>query len=351
MTTIKIKTSREYDVHIGKGLLHNAASMIDSATKFQTAVIVTDEITNNLHAHALEMSLSNENRDFIKFVIPGGEQSKSSEVYIELLEFLASNQITRSDCIVALGGGVVGDLTGFVAATYLRGIPFVQIPTTLLSAVDSSVGGKTAINLKSGKNLAGAFYQPNLVICDISTLETLSEREFINGCAEVIKYGFIADQGLISILEESGLEFDREQIIARCVENKQKIVASDEFDKGVRQLLNLGHTIGHAIEKCSKFEIPHGFAVATGMAIVAKASAKSGYCSKETKDRIISLIEKFKLPTTTQFTASELYSYCVYDKKRSGKNLTIVLPKLDGESILKTIKISELKDFIEKGLN
>ena len=218
---------------------------------------------------------------------------------MELLNFLAENKLTRSDALIALGGGVVGDLTGFAAATYLRGIDYIQIPTTLLAAVDSSVGGKTAIDLPSGKNLVGAFYQPKLVLCDTDTLNTLPEDIFRDGCAEVIKYGVLYDAELFAHLDESGLSFDREAVIARCVELKRDVVAEDEFDRGKRQKLNLGHTIGHGIEACSGYGISHGKAVAMGMTIITKTPAKKKntsltYAKMETYISLLEDAEKYQ---------------------------------------------------------
>jgi 3-dehydroquinate synthase len=219
-----------------------------------------------------------------------GEKSKNSVTYINLLNFLAENHITRTDALLALGGGVVGDLTGFAAATFLRGIKFIQCPTTLLAMVDSSVGGKTAIDLECGKNLAGAFYQPSVVICDITTLDTLSEKIFYDGCAEVIKYGVIASEELFEICRD-GFKDNIEEIIYRCVSIKRDIVMEDEFDTGMRQLLNFGHTIGHGIEACSKYYITHGTAVAIGMVLITKAAVKMNMCNEEVLVRLEKLIE------------------------------------------------------------
>ena len=213
--------------------------------------------------------------------------------------------MTRSDLIVALGGGVTGDLAGFAAATYLRGIRFIQIPTTLLAAVDSSVGGKTAIDLPAGKNLAGAFYQPDLVLRDTDTPATLPEDIFRDGCAEVIKYGVLYDPELFVLLEKEGPAFDRETVISRCIQHKRDVVQLDERDTGLR--MKLGHTIGHGIEKCSNYTISHGKAVAAGMAIVSRSASALGHCCGETCKRIEKVLEEFSLPITTCFSAEELF--------------------------------------------
>ena len=254
------------------------------------------------------------------------------------------------DVIIALGGGVIGDIAGFAASTYMRGIDFIQIPTTLLSMVDSSVGGKTAIDLPAGKNLLGAFYQPAMVLCDISALNTLPKDVFIDGCAEVIKYGVLYDGRLFAHLMETGLNFDRQYVISRCVELKRNVVAADEFDTGERQLLNLGHTIGHSIEKCSNFSITHGKAVAIGMAVIAKASVAAGYCPAPVYADIYNILERFSLPAKTSLTAQALMDAALSDKKRFGQAINLVLPKKIGECFLCKTPVTELKSFIEAGL-
>jgi 3-dehydroquinate synthase len=274
------------------------------------------------------------------FVFPHGEQSKSIETLASLLDFLAEHKVARSDTIAALGGGVVGDLTGFAASCYMRGIKFVQIPTTLLAMVDSSVGGKTGINLPTGKNLAGAFYQPEAVICDIDTLDTLPPDCFLDGCAEVIKYGILADRELFY----TPIRENQEDVIARCVEIKRDIVNEDEFEAGRRKLLNFGHTIGHAIEKLSGYTMAHGHAVAAGMAIIARAS---GCCDAL---EITNMLERYGLPTSTAYGAEELAQACLSDKKRAGDYITMVFPERIGLCVLKNIPVGELESLIQRGL-
>ena len=280
----------------------------------------------------------------VSYVFPAGEESKNGQIFLDLLNFLAENQLTRSDMIVALGGGVVGDLAGFAAASYLRGIRFIQVPTTLLAAVDSSVGGKTAIDLPAGKNLAGAFCQPSLVLCDTDTLNSLPTDIFRDGCAEVIKYGVLYDPKLFAHLEEKGLSFDREAVITRCVELKRDVVMEDEFDTGARMKLNLGHTVGHGVEAKSHFAISHGKAVAIGMAIVSRASA----CADT--PRIVALLEKFGLPTRTDYSADDLFTYTLSDKKRSGGTVNLIIPRAIGDCAITPTKVESLKSFIQAGL-
>lgn len=219
-----------------------------------------------LYAARLEASLTRAGFRVVTFTYPGGEHCKTLATYTALLDFLAAHRLSRSDLIVALGGGVTGDLAGFAAATYQRGIPFVQVPTTLLAAVDSSVGGKTAVNLDSGKNQVGCFYQPSLVLCDPDTLRTLPPEEYRNGCAEVIKYAVLRSAPFFDELRAQPVSAQVGHVIATCVGMKRDLVVADEFDRGSRQLLNLGHTFGHAVEACSGYTVPHGCGVAIGMA-------------------------------------------------------------------------------------
>ena len=350
MKTIHVTTSSEYDVKIGSGLLRTLGADLANVCKVGTAAIISDSNVWPLYGEAAVSALERAGYRVVNFVFPAGEAHKSGANYLSILNFLAKNQITRADCIVALGGGVVGDISGFAAATFLRGIAYIQVPTTLLAAVDSSVGGKTAIDLESGKNLAGAFYQPRLVLCDTDLLNTLPEDIFRDGCAEVIKYGILFDDALFSTLLQSGLTFDRESVIARCVELKRDVVAQDEFDNGQRQKLNLGHTIGHAVEALSNFTVSHGQAVAIGMAIVAGATVKFGICGSDTQNSILSILEKFNLPASAEYTAQELFECALSDKKRSGSSVTLVVPERIGKCNLRPTKVDELKDFIEAGL-
>lgn len=350
MKTVEVHASKKYDVVIGSGLLPQLGQRVKSVCKASKACVVSDSNVFPLHGKAAVDSLMTAGLDVVEFKFPAGEENKNGTVYLELLNFLAENQLTRTDCLIALGGGVVGDLTGFAAATFLRGIPFIQVPTTLLAAVDSSVGGKTAIDLPAGKNLCGAFYQPSLVLCDTDTLNTLPEDIFRDGCAEVIKYGVLYDAELFSYLTQTGIGFDREAVIARCVELKRNVVMEDEFDTGARMKLNLGHTIGHGVEAQSHFAISHGKAVAIGMAIAARAAAKIGTCSAETKERIIEAIEYFGLPTATDYDAQALLGSALSDKKRAGGTVNLIVPAAIGDCRIVPTPVNELKSFIEAGL-
>lgn len=350
MNMIQVNTASAYEVKIGSGLICRLGSEAAAVTKCGCAVIVSDSNVWPLYGAAAQKSLETAGFTVLSFVFQAGEESKNSATYLSLLNFMAENHVTRTDCLIALGGGVVGDLTGFAAATYLRGIPYIQIPTTLLAAVDSSVGGKTAIDLPSGKNLVGAFYQPKLVLCDVDTLASLPTDIFIDGCAEVIKYAILYDEELFMQLLADGTGFDREAVIARCVALKRDVVMQDEFDTSSRMMLNLGHTIGHGIEAGSHYTVSHGKAVAIGIAIVARASTALNFCSSETANRIVGLLQKFSLPTETDQTASALYQTALSDKKRAGSILHLIVPQKVGQCIIKPTAVEELEDFIKAGL-
>ena len=351
MKTVTVNTARSYDVVIGSGVLDalgcRAAALLPRAKK---ACIVSDSNVWPLYGSRTQALLEESGFAVSSFVFPAGEASKCGTTYLELLGELARHQLTRTDCIIALGGGVVGDMAGFAAATYLRGISFIQIPTTLLAAVDSSVGGKTAIDLPQGKNLAGAFYQPVLVLCDTDLLGTLPTDIFRDGCAEVIKYGILYDPALFAELTVQGMDFDREAVIARCVELKRDIVVQDELDTGLRRKLNLGHTIGHGAEALSDYALSHGKAVAIGTAIVARAAAACGICDKDACAAILHTLDRFGLPTSTDHTAQALYTAALSDKKRSGDMVSLILPRTIGDCIIHPMPISEIEAFVKAGL-
>ena len=351
MRKIPVTASRCYDVLVGSGLLNNLGQSLLPVIKNPCKIaIVTDSNVYPLYGKTVEYALSSAGFQTVSYIFPAGEESKTAITYLGILNFLAENHITRSDDILALGGGVTGDIAGFAAATYLRGIRYIQVPTTLLAMVDSSIGGKTAIDLPSGKNLVGAFYQPSLVVCDLDALQTLPSSVFSDGCAEVIKYSILYDPALFDHLSAFGLDFDREAVVSRCIELKRDVVAADEFDTGERQKLNLGHTIGHGVEAQSNFQITHGQAVAIGMMIVTKAGAKQGICKESVIPQIASILSKFKLPQTTHFSEKELFQSALSDKKRSGGTINLIVPKAIGDCTIMPIPVDTLEGFIKEGL-
>ncbi len=344
MKTITVHASKNYDILIGSGLLPAIGEKVTALGKVQKVCIVSDSTVFPIFGEIVSCSLENSGFEVFSHIIPAGEESKNGTEYLHLVNDLAQWKLTRSDILIALGGGVVGDLCGFAAASFLRGIRFVQIPTTLLAMVDSSVGGKTAIDLPTGKNLCGAFWQPSLVLCDTDTLQTLPPDIFRDGCAEVIKYGVLYDPSLFSQLEQAGLAFDQETIIARCIELKRNVVMEDEYDNGARMRLNLGHTIGHGVESYSNFQLSHGKSVAIGMAIVARASK----CRDV--DRIISCLERFGLPTSIDYPAQEIYNYTLSDKKRSGSFVNLIIPHAIGDCRIVPTAVEDLLPFIKEGM-
>ena len=332
MKTISVGASRSYDVLVGSGLLAHLGSVVKNTVSPAKAAIISDSNVWPLYGETAQKALQAEGIHTVSFVFPAGEQSKCATTYLQILEFLAQNKLQRSDCVIALGGGVVGDITGFAAATYLRGISYIQAPTTLLAAVDSSVGGKTAIDLSAG------------------TLATLPESVFRDGCAEVIKYSILYDPALFSCLQEHLLAFPREDVIARCVALKRDVVALDEFDKGIRQMLNLGHTFGHSIELLSQYSLSHGQAVAIGMGIIARSASAAGLCDKDTADMIVELLQAFGLPVSTHFSPEEISAAAKSDKKCAGDCVNLIVPLEIGKCKILPTELAKLTTMIEAGM-
>lgn len=327
--------------------LEHLGAELHKYIKGDTVMIVTDETVAELYLDRCIQTVSNAGYEVHGFVVEPGEHSKSGEVYLALLGALAEIPLTRADAIIALGGGVVGDLAGFAAATYLRGISVIQVPTTLLAAVDSSVGGKTAINLPEGKNLAGAFHQPALVWQDTGLLETLPEDIYLDGMAEVIKYGIIADASLFALLRDPAyVKSHLGEIIETCVAIKRRFVEEDEHDTGIRQMLNFGHTIGHAIEIASDFQISHGFAVAKGMAYIADIAVRENWCDQATRDAIIHMLKTYDYDLSADFDKEVLADIMRTDKKRKGSFLDLVVPVSIGTCRLERIPVDKLETLL-----
>ncbi len=344
MTTVKVNASKSYDVIIGRDTISLLSEKIKSLFGSARVMIVTEDKVARFHLKKVRKVLSESGIDHDYYVFPHGEKSKCGEVLFDLLEALAENHFTKSDVLLALGGGVTGDLTGLAAALYLRGVHIVQMPTTLLSAVDSSVGGKTAVDLKAGKNLAGVFNQPELVLCDINFLDTLEDAVFADGMAEVIKTGVLGDKALFDKVKDGNVKEQLGDVIARCVEIKRDVVMADEFDKGKRQLLNFGHTLAHSIEAESGFEISHGTAVAMGMVLASEISYQNGLTSENLTEEIKSACKKNHLSTECPYDMQTLAKYITSDKKISGKNISFIVPKKIGEC--EGIKM-EVKEFLK----
>ena len=349
MTRIHIAVSRPYDVCIGAQLLPRLGAELQTLHKSCTVAVISDDTVMPLYGEAVCQSLREAGFTPLTYAIPSGESAKNLTTYAQVLTFLAENRLSRSDLLVALGGGVVGDLVGFAAATYLRGVDYVQIPTTLLSAVDSSVGGKTAVDLTVGKNLVGAFHQPILVWCDTDTLSTLPPVTFRDGCAEVIKYGLLDDAQFFAYLRDNRENLDLTHVIARCVDMKRGLVVLDEFDRGLRQLLNLGHTFGHAIESVSDYTIPHGHCVAMGMAMICRAAASMGAMSAADAAAVEDLLTLYGLPTHVPYSLEALSSAVLSDKKIRGHAVALVMPRAIGNCEIQMFSASALPRWLSAG--
>lgn len=350
MQTVHIRASRPYDVLVGRGLLRRAGTLIARRIPCCTMVLVADSTVDALYSQAVAASLQEAGFTVLRFSFPAGEASKNIATLSALLEFMGKHYVTRTDCIAALGGGVTGDLAGFAAAVYLRGIRYVQLPTTLLSAVDSSVGGKTAIDLAAGKNLAGAFHQPSLVLCDCDTFATLPANVFTEGLAECVKYGVIADSKLFAQFSSTLTPEMLAEIVLRCISIKGDIVTEDELDHGKRRLLNFGHTAGHAVEACSAFTIPHGHAVAIGMAVMGRAAMRSGICTEVCTNAIVKTIAACGLPTRSPYSAEQLYEAALSDKKRQGGKITLIVPREIGRCEALELPVNELLEWLQSGM-
>lgn len=348
MKKIIVNAHTSYNIFIGGGLLEKAGELISQTEKTKKCVIVTDSNIEPLYGDKVKSILEKSGFTVSVFVVPAGETSKSHFQLIALYNFLIKKDITRSDFLVALGGGVVGDLTGFCAATYLRGIDYVQIPTTLLAQVDSSVGGKTAVNIDAGKNLVGAFKQPSLVITDTDTLSTLSEEIFAEGMGEVIKYGMIRSKALFNELLKGNPMDGLEEIIAECVSIKRDVVQNDEFDTGERMILNFGHTFGHAIEKKAGYgKIPHGKAVAIGMYMITSAAEKMGGAQEGTAEMLKACLRANNLPYKFDIEPNELYSLSIGDKKRTTNKTRILICPEVGRCEILPMNLEQYKDFLK----
>ena len=349
MKTVHVEASRSYDILIEPGLLGEAGVRVREQTNASRVMLVSDDNVWPLYGPEVEASLQTQGISVCRYVIAHGESSKSIENYVNLLNVLAENHLTRSDCVAALGGGVVGDLAGFAASSYLRGVGFVQIPTTLLAMVDSSVGGKTAVDLPAGKNLAGAFYQPQLVLCDPRVLDTLPESVFSSGCAEVIKYAMLGNSAFFVELSRTPVKQQLEHVLEVCVTMKRDIVREDEYDRGARRTLNLGHTFGHAVEQCSAFQISHGAAVSIGMCMITQAAVRRGYCPQSAYEALRALLESHALPTQCPYRADELLAASMHDKKASGNSVSLIVPTGIGRCRILPVPFAELGGWLKDG--
>ena len=338
---IHVNVGGGYDVVVGEDILSNAGDLIKNVLSPNKIAVVTDSNVDKLYADVVIKSLNGAGFKVVKFVFPAGEQSKNLTTYGQIIEFLAQNELTRTDAIVALGGGVVGDMAGFSAATYLRGIKYVQIPTTLLAQIDSSVGGKTAVDLPQGKNLVGAFCQPALVICDVGAIKDLPNDVYVDGMGELAKYGLL-DKDIYAELIKTDRNINT--LVKMSIDYKRKVVEVDEFEKNERKFLNLGHTPCHGIEKASNYTITHGKAVGMGLKIMTASALKKGYIDKATYDDIMVMLDATVGAENCPFDAKTLANNALKDKKRDGDKITVVTIHGIGDCRLEKINVDLLED-------
>ena len=345
--------AKSYQIEIAAGLLDKAGAKIRSVSKAQRAAIISDSNVDALYGERLQKSLEGSGFAVTRIVFPAGEKSKCLTELAKIYDLLAAAGITRSDLVVALGGGVTGDLGGFAAATFLRGIDYVQVPTSLLAQIDSSVGGKVAVDLPAGKNLVGNFYQPKLVLIDTELLRTLPVRFLHDGLAEAIKYGCIRDKALFekiaAMRDDEELLANIGGIVERCCAIKAEIVEHDEFDTGERMVLNFGHTIGHAVEKCCGYtDYTHGEGVGIGMALLTRQTEKMGLTAPGTADAICKVLQKYNLPVDAPYAEADLLAGIGMDKKKSGSSITLIILKEIGSSFLQKTDWQELPDYVKR---
>lgn len=341
-----MNTSKSYNILIERGCLSQIGERACSIFKPGSKVmVISDTNVFPLYGEQIIQSLTGGGFSCCSFQFPAGESSKQLGTIEAMYQALTENSFTRSDFIVALGGGVTGDMAGFAAATFLRGIGFIQVPTSLLAQIDSSVGGKTGVDLPAGKNLVGAFHQPRLVLIDPDTLSSLPPRYFADGMGEAIKYGCIKDSGLFHMILEENIQDKLEEMIFRCVDIKRVVVEHDEFDTGERMLLNFGHTFGHALEKLYHFQkLSHGEAVGIGMVMMTEYGEAAGITKKGTAAKIRKALKKYGLPTEDTAETEKVLSATALDKKGIGSNIRVVLLKEIGEAFVEEMPRTRLAE-------
>lgn len=356
--TLDIDTECPYRAHVGTFLLEQVGPLAREAAAGERAVIVTDSNVGPLYAQPVSASLAEAGYAVRTFTFEAGERNKRAATLVSILEFMAAFEMGRDDVVIALGGGVVGDMAGFAAATYMRGCPYIQVPTTLLAMVDSSVGGKCAIDLEGGKNLAGAFWQPRAVIADVGCLATLAPEQFADGCGEVIKHAVIADADLFGELERTPLTQELlladtarvAELIARNIDIKRAVVVSDEREAGLRKLLNFGHTIGHGVEAAERYRLGHGTCVGIGMVAVSSAAVTAELCDADIPERLVALLRACGLSCAFSADDDAVFSAALHDKKRHGDTIDLVVPRAIGACALAPTPLEEFRRILEVGL-
>ncbi len=345
--TIEIKTSRKYYVQLGQGLISVLPQLIEPLCEGRKIGVITDDSVDALYAAKAVEALDICGYTVYKYVIPHGEGSKTITTLSGILEYLATCHLTRKDFLISIGGGVIGDITGLVAALYMRGIQFIQVPTTLLSMVDASVGGKTAVDLKAGKNLIGAFWQPSMVVADTQIIANLPDEIFAEGMAEVIKSDLIANAGIVKMIQAGIVKEHIDQMVASCINMKRDVVEQDEYEtKGIRKVLNMGHTVAHAIEKLSNYTVSHGIAVATGLVWEAKIACQLALCGEQLVKEIQNAVNAYQLYYHVPYTVEAMVEAMKSDKKNDDNNIDLVFPITYGKWEEKKLETNELKNII-----
>lgn len=348
MKTISVVTHRPYDILIEEGALNNISKyLLEKYTSPRKVCVITDSNVGSQYADQIVKNLQAASYDAFRIVFPSGEHSKNLTTFTNILEAMADSGLSRSDIVLALGGGVVSDIAGFAAGTYMRGIDFVFVPTTLLAIIDSSVGGKNAVNLLSGKNLAGLFWGPSMVIVDPEVLNSLEDNCHQDGLVEALKSAVISDSGLVSHIENRNFDY----IIERCISIKKALVEVDEYDLGLRQLLSFGHTLGHCIEKLSSYSISHGVAVAKGMVGESRAAYKLGYCKTDISPELARILKGFGIDTSVNYDPQELYEHALVDKKIKDGTINMIVPEVIGKCTTRRISLYDLQKFMEAAVD
>lgn len=348
--TVRVRAGSGYDVKIGSGLLAEAGRLSREVLRADKIALFTDAAVDALYGDRLEESLRASGFETCRFVFPGGEASKEIGTVARFVDFMAEQHLTRRDAVAALGGGVVGDMGGFAASVYLRGVDFIQIPTTLLAAVDSSVGGKTGVNIAAGKNLMGAFWQPSLVLYDTDTFASLNDDLILDGTAEAVKTAAIRDAELFRLISANRIGDVLMEVVRRCVEIKGAVVDADEKEGGLRRILNFGHTMAHAIEKASDYGISHGKAVAAGMVMMTAASEAAGMTAQGTCDALRkALLDKGFDLNQGEAGLGRLCRLAASDKKTLGDGISLVYLEKIGKSSIYDIELSRLEAFLSDG--
>lgn len=349
MIRVLIDTDAPYEALVGRGLLADLGALIARVHAPSKAAVITDRTVGALYGQKALQALEQAGFSPALFEFPAGEEYKTLSTYADAQAFLIGMGLTRSDIVVTMGGGVAGDLGGFAAATYQRGVPFIQVPTTLLCAVDASVGGKTAVDMPGGKNMVGAFHQPSLVVCDTDTFSSLPENRLADGAAEALKHGLIANEALFDRMRDGSWHDDMEAIVARNIEIKRSFVVGDEKDRGMRQMLNFGHTLGHAVETLSGYALSHGQAVALGMVMETRAANRMGFgCADE--DKIARALEKNGLMVSCGFSADDVLKTALHDKKRAGDQVVVAALEKIGKGRLKALPLGEFERYVRLGV-